>query len=80
MDCYSSIKVVSFDGSHELEIADVPKGQKLDRFKALLALRLGHSLKKNIRAEDFELYLFGEKMTDQSKGQHGRVLFQTIQS
>jgi len=67
MDCFPSIKVVNVDGSHELELTNVPKEQKLDRFKAVLAMRLGHSLKRNVRAQDFELFFFGERMVDESK-------------
>ena len=66
MDCFTSIKVVNVDGSHELELTNVPKEQKLDRFKAMLAMRLGHSLKRNVRAEDFELFFFGERMAGES--------------
>lgn len=66
-DIFSNLKVVTVDGSQQLEFSGLPKAISLSRFKSLVALRVNHVERRIVNADSIELMAFGEQMTDGSK-------------
>ncbi len=63
-ETFGSIKVVTQDGNHELDVKDVPRAQRLENFKSRVAVELGQSERKYINPADLDLFVFSEKMED----------------
>ena len=63
-ETFGSIKVVTQDGSHELDVRDVPRAQRLELFKSRVAVQLSQSERKYINPADLDLFVFSEKMED----------------
>jgi hypothetical protein len=63
-DTFASIRIVTQDGSHELDIKDVPRVQRFENFKSRVAVELGRSERKYVNPGDLDLFVFSEKMED----------------
>ena len=61
---FESIKVVTQDGAHELDVRNVPRVQRLELFKSRVAVELSQSERKYINPADLDLFVFSEKMED----------------
>lgn len=64
-ETFGSIKVVTQDGNHELDIKDVPRAQKFQNFKSRVAMELARSERKYINPADLDLFVFSEKMEEE---------------
>ena len=63
-EIFGSIKVVTQDGAHEIDIPDVPRFQRLENFKSRVAVELTRLERKYINPGDLDLFVFGEGMED----------------
>ncbi|OCT45302.1 hypothetical protein CLCR_06167 [Cladophialophora carrionii] len=66
-DTFGSIRIVTQDGSHELEIKDVPRAQRFENFKSRVAVELGRAEKRYVNPGDLDLFVFSEKMEDKDR-------------
>ena len=63
-DTFGSIKIVTQDGNHEIDVKDVPRAQRFENFKSRVAVELSQSERKYISPADLDLFVFSEKMED----------------
>ncbi|KAJ9602750.1 hypothetical protein H2200_012530 [Cladophialophora chaetospira] len=63
-ETFDSIKVVNQDGTHELDVRNVPRVQRLELFKSRVAVELSQAERKYVNPADLDLFVFSEKMED----------------